>query len=298
MKSQSKFHGTERCARWLVHWAARGAPDCLSERLEEEWLADLGELRSGLSRLRFALGCCWATTIIARDHRLVANPAISVQAANSRSIGLGPHDDPVISRRTVTLLLVAGLHIVVFYVFAQGLGERFHKSIPTKFETRIIDSPRVRELPTPAGPKFSPTRILLVPPEVPPIESEAREEVDAAAFDPKHSLLPQPPPASAKSPVTRRLGGPRNGFPRADDFYPLLAVHMGETGTATVRACVNADGRLSSDPTIVQSTHSAALDEGALKLARAGSGHFRPTTEDGRAVDSCYAFRIRFDVKN
>jgi hypothetical protein len=36
----------------------------------------------------------------------------------------------------------------------------------------------------------------------------------------------------------------------------------------------------------------------ALKLAKAGSGHYLATTEDGRPVNSCYPFRIRFQIKN
>jgi len=67
---------------------------------------------------------------------------------------------------------------------------------------------------------------------------------------------------------------------------------------ATVRTCVDSKGRLIADPTILQSTGSTRLDEGALRLAKAGSGHYRATMEDGRAVNSCYPFRIRFELRN
>ena len=40
------------------------------------------------------------------------------------------------------------------------------------------------------------------------------------------------------------------------------------------------------------------LNEGALRLAKAGSGHYGATIEDGRPVNSCYPFRIRFDLRN
>jgi hypothetical protein len=33
-------------------------------------------------------------------------------------------------------------------------------------------------------------------------------------------------------------------------------------------------------------------------LARAGSGHYRPTTEDGRPVTACYPIKIRFELRN
>jgi len=65
-----------------------------------------------------------------------------------------------------------------------------------------------------------------------------------------------------------------------------------------VQVCVDRAGRLTADPVIAQSSGSARLDEGARKLARAGSGHYRATTEEGRPVNDCYGFRIRFDLKD
>jgi hypothetical protein len=60
---------------------------------------------------------------------------------------------------------------------------------------------------------------------------------------------------------------------------------------------VDDKGRLTAVPTLAETSGSASLDEGALKLAKAGSGHYRATTEDGRPVSSCYQFRIRFNFK-
>jgi hypothetical protein len=73
---------------------------------------------------------------------------------------------------------------------------------------------------------------------------------------------------------------------------------LDEQGIGTVKVCMDAHGRLMSDPTILQGTGIPRLDEGALKLARAGSGHYRATTENGQPVDSCYAFRVRFQLRN
>jgi Gram-negative bacterial TonB protein C-terminal len=64
-----------------------------------------------------------------------------------------------------------------------------------------------------------------------------------------------------------------------------------------VRVCVDDNGRLASDPLIAQTSGSARLDEGALKLARAGSGHYRTTTENGRPVSYCYPLNVRFELK-
>jgi TonB family protein len=97
--------------------------------------------------------------------------------------------------------------------------------------------------------------------------------------------------------VTRVQGGPGSEFPTTDDYYPSIAKRLEEQGATTVRVCVGANGRLSSDPTVAQTSGSPRLDEGALLLAKAGSGHYRPSTEDGRAVNACYSFRVRFALR-
>jgi hypothetical protein len=65
-----------------------------------------------------------------------------------------------------------------------------------------------------------------------------------------------------------------------------------------VTVCVNAKGRLSSDPLTAKSSGFSRLDEAARKLARAGSGHYIPSTEDGVATDSCYPLSVRFQLSN
>ena len=127
------------------------------------------------------------------------------------------------------------------------------------------------------------------------MESDSKDVIEGTSPElPPHTALPPTTPPMVNSVP----GGPGSGFPSTDDFYPDASIRLGEKGLVTVRACVDAKGRLISEPTIVQSTGSARLEEGALRLAKAGSGHYRATTEDGRPVDSCYAFRIRFDLRN
>jgi hypothetical protein len=61
---------------------------------------------------------------------------------------------------------------------------------------------------------------------------------------------------------------------------------------------VDETGRLSGAPSIARSSGSSGLDDGAIKLAKAGSGHYRPTLEDGRAVSGCFEYRVKFDIPN
>jgi TonB family protein len=100
------------------------------------------------------------------------------------------------------------------------------------------------------------------------------------------SSRPETPPVIPHHEMTCVQGGPGSGFPNTDDYYPSIAKRMEEQGVTTVRVCVGANGRLISDPTIAQTSDSLRLDDGALLLAKAGSGHYRASTADGRAVNS------------
>lgn len=68
----------------LIRMAARGTPGVLCERLEEEWLASLPELDGVVPRLRFALGCLWAATMIHQEPAPVSAPVTSMPSGDMR----------------------------------------------------------------------------------------------------------------------------------------------------------------------------------------------------------------------
>jgi TonB family protein len=293
--SKASSAGVEGLAHWLIHRAARSAPASLAERLEEEWLADLGTRPSALSRLRFALGCCWATRVIAHEYRASA-VALASHAMGAKFAIPRPHDDSsLFSRRSMTLVLVVALHMGVFYGLMTS-GFNIRKLIPSPFVTRILQEPHPQVLPPlPPPPTFTHSKVEATIPEFP----QTRDVEEAEGMLPQSRSIQLPsPPTMPPHVVNRVLGGPGSGFPNTDDFYPSAAKRMEEQGVATVRVCVDANGRLTSDPTTVQSSGSARLDQGALQLAKAGSGHYRASTEDGRPVNSCYPFRVRFQLRN
>jgi len=83
-------------------------------------------------------------------------------------------------------------------------------------------------------------------------------------------------------------------FPQSQDYYPSTAQRLGESGRVFVRACVGANGRLTSAPTIATSSGSPRLDHGALLLARAGDGDYEPAMENRNPVESCFHFPVTF----
>jgi protein TonB len=205
-------------------------------------------------------------------------------------------DEVFFSRRTVTVTLILGLHALIIYALATGLGPHALRILTTRTEVvalpdhlvdrqppplpdpKINDSFRRFDIPNPQQPQFEPVdpeRTVTVA-NVPQVEGTG-----TSSFTPPE-------------PVKRVLGGPGKNFPATDEYYPADALRRGLEGPVTVQACVDEKGRLTEAPTVARSSGSSILDEGALRLAKAGSGHYRPTTEDGRAVSSCYPFRITF----
>jgi TonB family protein len=201
------------------------------------------------------------------------------------------------SRRSGTFILVVSLHAVLFYGLVTTLSHIHASMNPDPLQNRLVDNPRPPELPPQLPPpQLNHTTIeaRLFPLDF-TLEPDTRRE-PTVTTDPTPSQ-PLPPPERSHV-ATQVQGGPGAGFPDPDDFYPSQARRLEEQGSATLRVCVDPKGRLTSDPTVLQGTGSTRLDEGALKLARAGSGHYRASTEDGQPVNSCYPFRIRFQIRN
>jgi hypothetical protein len=121
----NRDYGTSECAvanglcSWLIRFAARHLTADLSLRLEEEWLADLDSNGSRWSRLKFSLGCCWASVVIATENARHARQAV-VTPTNAIAVGrgsltVGDSKLPYFSLRPGTLFLTVGLHVALLY---------------------------------------------------------------------------------------------------------------------------------------------------------------------------------------
>jgi len=282
---------------WLIHHAARRAPDSLSSRLEEEWLADLASRSSPWSRLRFAMGCCWASLVIVSEWPRSGVPAASSAGARG-FIALADGPWGYFSKRSGTLFLVAGLHAALFYGLITTLSHT--QRSPTPPDLQVLKPVPPETLPKlPLDLNFKPG-VIDVPklvPEAPP-KIDFEKELTTRVVDAQGPQVQQLPPEVPPHVVQRVAGGTGAGFPDTADFYPTLSLRLEEEGLSTVQVCVDPKGKLLADPTVVTSSGKARLDEAALRLARAGSGHYRSTTEDGRPVSSCYPLGIRFQLKN
>lgn len=292
---ERRIAGNEAAQRLIQH-AARHAPPLLAERLEEEWLADLTTRRGPTSRLLFALGCCWATQTIAREHSALVASTARAATGSTTMTAHAQSNLTFIPRRTTVLIAIVGIHVALIYAFATGLATRLIPVPQLPFTVDFLRDPPAKAIPPPLPPvTFVPPRINLGPdPEIKVTVDPGDSIHDPPPDPPRTGPTTQPPRPPA---VKRVAGGPGKGFPDSDDYYPPAARRLNEQGSAAVRVCVDPSGRLTAEPTVTQSSGSTRLDEGAIKLARAGSGHYRPTTENGVPVSSCYGYLIRFDLR-
>jgi TonB family protein len=283
-------------ARNLITRMAHKAPPALAARLEEEWLADLSARSGVLPQLRFALGCCWATTVIAREFTAPVRAA-AAGPANRTTVVDAAGLRQSFSRRTTVILLIVGLHVLVIGVLATTIvAPKVFKGPPPRIVADFVPSPR------PLVPPPTPVDLRLksfdIDPPLPPAPVVPTEDTATTRDQIREQPSAYPAGAPVPRPVNRVLGGPGAGFPDADDFYPQASIRGREMGVATVSVCVDSAGRLIGRPILDQSSGSSRLDEAALRLARAGSGHYRATTENGRPVSACYPFRVRFQLRD
>jgi hypothetical protein len=287
---------TEALISALVRRAARSAPSSLSARLEEEWLADMQERTSGLSRLRFAVGCYWASVAIGLEHRPFSVAVASTAQGNASMMVEPPR---FLSSRAVTFGLVLSLHAAFFCGLMMAGTKYFKPAEPPAIQPRVIDqAPPPQIKPPPLDIKSSLIgRLPEINESFPPIHPEVLPDVvsdpDPVVPEPSGTTVSSPPPE-----IVRVQGGAGPAFPHPDEYYPDASRRLEEQGATIIQVCVDAAGRLISDPEKTGTSGSGRLDAAAVRLAKAGSGHYRPTTQDGRPVADCYPIKIRFQLRN
>jgi TonB family protein len=289
---------TEALASALVRHAARTAPRSLSARLEEEWLADLQERSAAWPRLRFAIGCFRASIAIGLEHT-PERATVPVASTGQGGAPIWLEAPGFFSSRAALFALVLSLHAAVLCGLLLVGTKLWKPTEPPALQPRIIDpvaSPKI-EPPRPEIKPIIDDRLLpRTVDELPPIQPDPPQVIpESRGRDPAPPLVTSTSPPSRS--VTRILGRTGPSFPHPSDFYPDASIRAGEEGAAVLNVCVDAAGRLTADPVTSESSGRARLDAAALRLARAGSGRYLPTTEDGRPVASCYPIKIRFQIR-
>ncbi len=207
------------------------------------------------------------------------------------------NDSAFLSRRAIVFLAIVGFHVLVAWGLASGLARQVVQVIAPPIQTDIIEEVVEREEPPPPPPpEFERPPVEVPPPEVAidiPIDTSQSTAITDVTDRPVPMAPPPPPPPRQ---VVRVPPRPGKNFPTAEEYYPAASKRLGEEGSVNVRACVGPNGRLTEEPTVVQSSGSPRLDEGAIRLAKAG--RYIPGTEDGKPTTQCFVFRIKFELRN
>jgi periplasmic protein TonB len=204
------------------------------------------------------------------------------------------HDTEFFTGRTAVLFAIIGLHVFIGWALATGLARKAIEVLAPPIQTDIVqEEVKKNEPPPPPPPEFQKPPVEVPPPDVTidmPVETTQTTAITNVTT--KHVEAP-----AAPHPSNRTKLGPGKGFPNTEDYYPQASRRLEEQGMAVVAVCVDPSGKLSQDPTIATSSGSARLDEGALKLAKAASGRYKPATEDGKAIAACDRIGIRFQLR-
>ena len=200
-------------------------------------------------------------------------------------------DTQFFTRRTVVFAAIIALHLAIIWVLATGLATRAIEMVAPPIQTQIVQQTKQTVKPPPPPPPELQRQQVEVPPPVVNIQIPAAEQTHAITVV-KKVVRAAPAPA----PVHVTPLSIRGALPPTDDYYPDASRRLGEQGTALVKLCIGAGGKVVGSPAIQKSSGSSRLDQAALRYALATSGHFSPETRNGAAVTVCTALPIRFQL--
>jgi periplasmic protein TonB len=203
------------------------------------------------------------------------------------------HDSTFMTRRGAVLVAIIALHLFIFWALATGLAQRAIEQLAPPIQTDIVQEEQKKaEPPPPPPPQFEKPPVEIPPPDVTidmPVETTASTAITNVTTKPQPAA-PPPPRAVAGTPVKPTK------LPSTADYYPPASQRLGEEGTAAVKVCVDASGKIQAgSPSIAESSGKTRLDEGALNLAKAG--RYAPATEEGKPVPGCVSFRVKFQLR-
>lgn len=197
------------------------------------------------------------------------------------------------SRRMAVFAFIVGFHLLLVYGLVSGLARKVVEVVAPPLVTDIIEEIKPEDKPPPPPPPQMERPPVQVPP--PDVVIDIPVESNTTAIS-NVTDRPAPPPAPPAPVVVARTPAKIGRMPSSEDYYPAASKRAEEQGTVTVKVCVDSKGKLIGDPSVVTSSGFDRLDEGAVKLARAG--RYQPGTSGGQPQDeSCVSFRVKFEIK-
>ena len=194
--------------------------------------------------------------------------------------------------RVTVLAIIIGFHVLMGVGLVTGLAQKAVELIAPPIQTDIIEEIQQEDRPPPPPPPQMERPPVQVPPPDVVIDipvQQATNTISNVTDRPVPRVVAPPPPKVVVPAKIRRM-------PSSEDYYPAASKRAEEQGSVVVRVCVDARGRLTGEPTVVTSSGYSRLDQGAVRLAKAG--RYQAGTSDGQAQsESCVSFRVKFEIK-
>jgi protein TonB len=202
------------------------------------------------------------------------------------------------SSRTISIVIVALIHIVLGYAFVSGLGMKYVKKAADQLNViDVADEPPPPEEPPPPPPPDQPVPpppVYIPPPKV-QIQAPAAPQLPVTVELPRppQPLPPPPPPPKAQPTPGKPRGNPAD-WATADD-YPPRALREERAGTTGFVVSYDERGR----PTGCQVTSSSGSDDLDAQTCKSvmRNARFTPGKDaDGNPVASSYSSRVRWVI--
>jgi periplasmic protein TonB len=197
--------------------------------------------------------------------------------------------------RAIAFATIAGLHALAIGLILSGLGRTAVQMVFADIQGDVFDEPKSDSPPPP--PPEAPTFENAVVDLGPLPDIDFTDVDDGAGTALTGAITETPTPAAqpaAPSPLPIRLVG-RHRLPNTEDYYPAAKIREGIEGTSVVKMCVDADGKATGEPIVLQSSGDAGLDLGAQHVVR--DGRFARAIQGERYVPNCYSFRVIFKMR-
>jgi protein TonB len=203
------------------------------------------------------------------------------------------------SNRTVSIIVVALLHIVLGYALVTGLAYNVLKKVATDLKTFDVTEPPPppEEKPPEQKPNTPPPPQVVAPPPMVRMIMAPQIQTVSIAPPPVITVRAPPAPPAPPAPVKResaRAKGSLIGLFSSED-YPNSALSANEQGTTAVQLTIGTDGRVSGC-NITSSSGSSSLDNATCNILRRRARFSPAMDSDGHPTTDTYSQRITWRV--
>ena len=198
------------------------------------------------------------------------------------------------SRRMGVLVGIGLFHILLVYGLMSGLARKVIEVVVAPIQTELLEDIKPEDKPPPPPPQMERPPVQVPPPDI-SIDIPMETNTTAISNVTDRPVSPPAPVAVVeRRPVRVAPKLDLRRSPSTDEFYPASARRAEIQGVTTVRMCVGANGRMSQEPTVANSSGNTSLDQAALRWSR--RARWSPGTEDGNPVEICPSFNVRFKL--